>query len=86
MPRRTAADKAKSSAKYWKKKINEAYTTGNRSAPLAEAVRWLYAALSQRAAENPESAAEMYKHATDQISGFAAQIQNWIIAESEKEK
>jgi len=86
MPRRTAADKARSSAKYWKKRIDEAYTTENRSAPLAEAVRWLYAALSQRANENPENAAEMYKHATDQISGFAAQIQNLIIADAEKEK
>lgn len=86
MSRRTAAEKAKSSAKYWKKQIDDAYKTGKRSAPLAEAVRWLYAALSQRADENPENAAEMYKHATDQISGFAAQIQNWIITEAETEK
>jgi hypothetical protein len=86
MPRRTAAEKAEKSARYWKEQIRKAYGTGKRSAPLAEAVRWLYGALAQRSEESPGDEEEMYKWATDQLSGFAEQIQTWIITESKTGK
>jgi len=89
MPRKTAADRARNSARYWNKQIKDAYTRQtdkDLSPPLTEAMRWLYAALSQRSDEDPAAAREMYKHATVQLAGFAEQIQNWIISESEKEK
>lgn len=89
MPRKTAADKARNSARYWKEEIKKAYpkqTDKDLDGPLSLAVRWLYAALAQRAQENPAAAREMYKHATDQLAGFAEQIQNRIITESEKGK
>jgi hypothetical protein len=89
VPRKTAADKARSSAKYWKEEIKKAYpkqTSKDLDGPLTQAMRWLYAALAQRAEEDPSSARELYKHATDQLAGFAEQIQGWIIEESEKGK
>lgn len=86
MPRKTAADRAKNSAKHFKDKIQDAYGTGEIDAPLTQAMRWLYAALAQRAREDPAAAPGLYRHATDNLAAFAEQIQNRIVSESEKGK
>jgi len=86
MPRKTAADKARNSARHFKEKIQDAYRTGEIDAPLTQAMRWLYAALAQRAREDPEAAPALYRHATDSLAAFAEQIQNRIVVESEKGK
>jgi type VI protein secretion system component VasF len=86
MPRRTAADKARNSSRHFKDQIQNAYGTGEIDAPLTQAMRWLYAALAQRAREDPAAAPALYKHATDSLAAFAEQIQNRIVSESEKGK
>jgi hypothetical protein len=86
MPRKTAADKAKNSAKHFKEQIQGAYGTGEIDAPLTQAMRWLYAALAQRAREDSAAAPGLYRHATDNLAAFAEQIQNRIVSESEKGK
>jgi type VI protein secretion system component VasF len=84
MPRKTAAEKARNSAGYHKRKIQEAYTAGEIDAPLTQAMRWLYAALAQRAREDPAAGPALYRHATESLAEFAEQIQNRIISESER--
>ena len=89
MPRKTAADKARNSARYYKdqiKKAQERHETGEAEidAPLTEAMRWLYAALAQRARENPAAAAALYRQTTENLAKFAEGIQNVVITEFEK--
>ena len=45
-------------------------------APLTAAMRWLYAALAQRAREKPAEAQGLYQHATEQIAAYAESVQN----------
>ena len=75
MPRKTPADKAVNSARYHEAAIKAAYESGEIDAPLTAAMRWLYAALRQKALESPAEAVAVYVHATDQIAAFAAQLQ-----------
>jgi hypothetical protein len=86
MPRKTAAERARNSTRHFKQNIADAYGTGEIDAPLTQAMRWLYAALAQRAREDPEAAPGLYRHATDSLAGFAEQIQHLIVSESEKGK
>ena len=77
MPRKTATDKARASAQYHKAQIQKAYEDGNEmDAPLTAAMRWLYAALAQKAKHSPNEAHEAYRHATGQISAYAESLQN----------
>lgn len=84
MPRKTAAEKARKSTGYHKGRIQEAYATGEIDAPLTQAMRWLYAALAQRAREDPAAAPALYRHAAESLAAFAEQIQNRIVSESER--
>lgn len=81
MPRKTAADRAASSARYHREQIARAKELAREdpeeiSAPMAAAVRWLYAALAQAAKANPSMAAERYNHAADQIALYAESVQS----------
>jgi type VI protein secretion system component VasF len=89
VPKKTAADKARNSASYYKKKIEDAWKNYRLKkveidAPLTEAMRWLYAALAQRARENPAAAAELYRQTTESLAKFAEGIQSAVIEEFEK--
>lgn len=89
MPRKTAADKARNSARYYKNLIKKTWEKYEKreaeiDAPLTEAMRWLYAALAQRARENPAAAAELYRQTTENLAKFAENIQNVVITEFEK--
>ena len=84
MPRKTAADRAKNSAKHFKEQIQDAYGTGEIDAPLTQAMRWLYAALAQRARENPAAADALYRQTTENLAKFAEGIQDVVIEEFEK--
>jgi hypothetical protein len=89
MPRRTAADRARNSARYYKDQIKDAWKKHEKreaeiDAPLTEAMRWLYAALAQRARENPAAAAALYQQTTENLAKFAEGIQDVVIAEFEK--
>jgi hypothetical protein len=89
MPRKTAADKARNSARYYKDQIKEAWKNYEQKkaeidAPLTEAMRWLYAALAQRARENPAAAAALYRQTTENLAKFAEGIQDVVITEFEK--
>lgn len=89
MPRRTAADKARNSTRYYKDQIKEAWKNYEQKkaeidAPLTEAMRWLYAALAQRARENPAAADALYRQTTENLAKFAEGIQGVVIEEFEK--
>jgi type VI protein secretion system component VasF len=89
MPRKTAADKARNSARYYKGQIKEAWKNYEQKkaeidAPLTEAMRWLYAALAQRARENPAAADALYRQTTENLAKFAEGIQGVVIEEFEK--
>jgi hypothetical protein len=89
MPRKTAADKARNSARYYKDQIKEAWKDYEQKkaeidAPLTEAMRWLYAALAQRARENPAAADALYRQTTENLAKFAEGIQGVVIEEFEK--
>lgn len=76
VPRKTLAQKAQNSALYHEKQIKDAYASGEIDAPLTAAMRWLYAALHIKAIESPAEAPAVYKHATDAIAAYAAQLQH----------
>jgi hypothetical protein len=81
VPRKTAADRVASSAKYHREQITRAKELAREnpdeiSAPMEAAVRWLYAALAQAAKANPDKAAERYNHAADQIAIYAESVQS----------
>ena len=81
VPRKTATDRAVSSAKYHREQIAGAKELAREnpdeiSAPMEAAVRWLYAALAQAAKANPDKAAERYNHAADQIAIYAESVQS----------
>lgn len=84
MPRKTAADKARNSASYYRDAVQKAYETGDIDAPLTQAMRWLYAALAQKARETPAEAEGLYRHATEQIAAFAESVQNRTAAKAGK--
>jgi type VI protein secretion system component VasF len=89
MPRKTAADRARNSTRYYKDQIRKAQAKYEKKeseidAPLTEAMRWLYAALAQRARENPAAAAALYRKTTENLAKFAEDIQNVVITEFEK--
>lgn len=74
MARKTAADKSAASASFYRRRIEDAYRSGEIDAPLTEAMRWLYAALRRKAAESPSEAPGIYRHATEQIAIFADKL------------
>jgi hypothetical protein len=89
MPKKTAADKARNSTRYYRDQIKDAWKKYEQKeaeidAPLTEAMRWLYAALAQRARENPPAAAALYRQTTENLAKFAENIQNVVITEFEK--
>lgn len=89
MPRKTAADKARNSTRHHKDQIKEAWKKYEQrdaeiDAPLTEAMRWLYAALAQRARENPPAADALYRQTTENLAKFAEGIQSVVIEEFEK--
>ena len=76
MPRRSLADRINSSARYHRAQIRKAYEDGSdMDAPLTAAMRWLYAALAQKARQSPAEAHEAYRHATEQIAAYAETLQ-----------
>lgn len=79
MPKKTAADRARNSIEHHKGEIQKAYESGQIDAPLEAAKDWLLAALKQQAELDPESAAEHYKHATEQVIAYAKHLQNRVI-------
>lgn len=75
VPRRTSQDRATASHAYHRAKIRAGYESGVPDAPLQAAVRWLYAALAQRARDlGPAEAATMYDHVTHEIAKQAASV------------
>lgn len=84
MARKTAAERAENSARYWQRAIEAAYQAGEIDAPLTVAMRWLYAALVQKTREAPAEAPAFYKHATEAIAAYAAQLQRRTAAKAGK--
>lgn len=82
MPKRSDADKARASVEFWQGEIARAYEASagdeeKMDAPFTVAMRWLTAALKKEADKNPRQAVKNYRHATDQLSAFAIQIQGY---------
>lgn len=76
MPRKSMADRMNASARFHRAQIREAYENGNEmDAPLDAAVRWLKAALAQKARYSPAEAQEAYRHATEQLAAYAESLQ-----------
>jgi len=84
VPRKTPADKARNSSRYYREAVKAAYTSGDIDAPLTQAMRWLYAALTQRARETPAEAEGLYRHATEQIAAYAESVQHRTAAKAGK--
>lgn len=82
MPKRSEADKVRASVEFWQEEIAKAYeaSAGDEEkidAPFTVAMRWLTAVLKKEADKNPRQAVKDYRHATDQLSAFAIQIQGY---------
>jgi translation elongation factor EF-4 len=61
---------------HWTEAIRVARTKGEPDEQLTIAMQWLLAALKQIADAQPGDALEYYTDATDQIAGYAEQIQS----------
>jgi hypothetical protein len=73
--KKTPQARAAASEAYHRAQIQAAYESGVQDAPLQAAVRWLYAALAQRARDlGPAAAAAMYDHVTHEIAKQAVSV------------
>jgi hypothetical protein len=79
VPRRTLVERASQSAAFHRAQIQAAWDGGDEiTGPLGAAMRWLSASLALAYAANPDKAAEMYEHATQEIAGYAAAVHSQI--------